>query len=144
MLPERIKIEEYHHIPQKKSLILNLSHIQYQQDASRAEFYNQYRNMVLASLKKKGDVISWQNNMVLMEDEQLSPTFEELILVNVLGLINAHLLEHVRDKYCQCLGYTNSLMDFKADILNNEATFLTKQESNFQSFSEIQVDKLSR
>jgi hypothetical protein len=96
-------------------------------------FYNQYRSLVLASLKKKGDTIVWRNSCVLTEDEELSPTFEEIILANVLCLIDARLMGHIRDKYCQLLGDTKSLMDFQEDILAGVPDFLTEIESSFES-----------
>jgi hypothetical protein len=96
-------------------------------------FYNQYRSLVIASLKKKGDTIVWRNSCVLTEDEELSPTFEEIILANVLCLIDARLMGHIRDKYCQLLGETKSLMDFQEDILAGVPDFLTEIESSFES-----------
>jgi hypothetical protein len=40
---------------------------------------NTGRNLVVASLRKKGDTIRWQNGRVLSQDEELSPTFEERV-----------------------------------------------------------------
>ena len=57
-------------------------------------FYNEYRNVIIANLKKRGDEIRWQNE-ALARDEKLSPTFEDLILINVLALIDARLPLHV-------------------------------------------------
>jgi hypothetical protein len=115
---------------QKKSLLANLLDLRYQPEASIQGFYNEYRNVVMACLKKKGDVILWQNNTVLTEDEQLSPTFEELILANVLGLIDVRLLGHVKDKYYNRLGDARSLMDYQADIFSNVPNFLIELENN--------------
>ncbi len=70
---------------------IDLFGLHYEQRASAAEFYNQFRYLVSASLKKKGDIITWMNNSVMLIDEQLSPTFEELILAVVLGLIDNRL-----------------------------------------------------
>ena len=41
------------------------------------------------------------NNIILIlaEDEQLSPTFEEIILINVLDLVDKRLLDCVRYHY---------------------------------------------
>ncbi len=72
---------------------------------------------------------------MLTEDEELSPTFEEIILANVLCLIDARLMGHIRDKYCQLLGDTKSLMDFQEDILAGVPDFLTEIESSFVSSS---------
>ena len=129
---------------QKKSLLLNLLDLRYQPDASIKGFYNQYRNVVMACLKKKGDVILWQNNTVLEEDEKLSPTFEELILANVLGLIDIRLLGHVRDKYYQRIGDARSLMDYQEDILNNVIKFLRELDNNLLSVSKTEEGQLSR
>jgi len=129
----------------KKRSLLHLLDIQYQQETSAVDFYNQYRNVVMACLKKKGDVILWQNNTVLTDDEQLSPTFEELILANVLGLIDVRLLGHVKDKYYNRLGDARrSLMDYQEDILNNVTKFLPELDNNLLSVSKTEEGQLSR
>jgi hypothetical protein len=74
-----------------KSDFLNLLGVEFKEGASAADFYNYYRKTVMTSLKKKGDVIMWQNGAIMAEDEQLSPTFEELILTIVLTLIDSRL-----------------------------------------------------
>ena len=129
---------------QKKSLLLDVLDLCYQPEAGIKGFYNQYRNVVIACLKKKGDVILWQNNTVLEEDEKLSPTFEELILANVLGLIDIRLLGHVRDKYYQRIGDARSLMDYQEDILNNVIKFLLELDNNLLSVSKTEEGQLSR
>jgi hypothetical protein len=85
----------------------------------------------------------WQNNKVLTEDEQLSPTFEEMILVSVLGLIDARLPEHVLDHYDNSMGGTQSMMDYKTDILVKLPAFLMEIESNIAPTSEV-ADQLER
>ncbi len=98
----------------------------------------------MACLKKKGDVILWQDNTVFEEDEKLSPTFEELILANVLGLIDVRLLGHVKDKYYQRIGDARSLMDYQEDILNNVIKFLRELDNNLLSVSKTEEGQLSR
>jgi hypothetical protein len=117
-------------IKQKRLQFRHLLALKYRQHANGEKFYNQYRNLVIANLKKKGDIIMWQNNKVLTEDEQLSPTFEEMILVSVLGLIDARLPEHVLDHYEHSMGGAQSMMDYKTDILAKLPIFLTEIESN--------------
>jgi hypothetical protein len=80
---------------------------------------NTGRNLVVASLRKKGDTIRWQNDRILAHDEELSPTFEEMILANVLGLIDARLPGYVRQKYQDLLGRAKGLMDYQAALLWN-------------------------
>jgi hypothetical protein len=66
----------------------------------------------------KGDIVIWQKNilLILAEDEQLSSTFEEIILINVLDLVNERLLDCVRYHYQHLSGKLNWLMDPKNDI----------------------------
>jgi hypothetical protein len=111
-------------IQQKKTHFRQMLGLKNEQEAGAEGFYNLYRNLVIASLKKKGDIIMWQNNKVLTEDEQLSPTFEEMILVSVLGLINTRLPEHIMDHYDDSLGSTKSMMDYRSDILARVPIFL--------------------
>ena len=101
--------------------------IHFHPGASIKEFYNHYRNMVVMCLKRRGDIILWQNERVLDEDEELTPTFEDMILANVLGLIDCHLLELVRENYSHIFETRKCLMDYKEDILDMVSSFLTEK-----------------
>jgi hypothetical protein len=136
-------LEGENDIQQRKPQFRHLLALKYHQIAGGEKFYNQYRNLVIANLKKKGDIIMWQNNKVLTEDEQLSPTFEEMILVSVLGLIDTRLPEHVLDHYDHSMGGTQSMMDYKTDILVKLPIFLMEIESNIAPTSEV-ADQLER
>jgi hypothetical protein len=119
--------------------------LKYHQDASPTGFYNQYRNLVVTSLKRKGDTVLWQKKQVLDEDEQLSPTFEELILASVLNLINVHLPGHVWNHFLQFSGgEMDSLMAHRADILDRIPVFLAEIESRLAAPARSDVDPLSR
>jgi hypothetical protein len=130
MIPNRFQRSEDFDIKQGKVPVC-LSDLQYQPKTKAATFYEQYRNLVIGSLKKKGYTVTWQNNMILAEDEKLSPTFEELILDNVLGLIDTRLPRHVRSHYIGLMEVSNSLMDYKNDILNNVSSFLEEMKTVF-------------
>jgi len=112
----------------KESNFFDLFDLQYQPDISPVDFYNQYRNLVIANLKKQGDIIIWQNNYVLEADEQLSPTFEDMILANVLYLIDSRLPLSVKNNYHLLIGRKRSLMDYRTDILTQVPSFLIKTE----------------
>jgi hypothetical protein len=87
---------------------------------SAESFYNEYRSLVVACLRKKGDIVAWQDNMVLTEDEHISPTFEDMILANVLRLIDTRLPGLVREQYNKhAIGRQRSLMDLRKEILGN-------------------------
>ena len=44
-------------------------------------FYNQYRSMIISNLANKGDQIEWKNE-TLTNDEKLTPSHEDLILID--------------------------------------------------------------
>ena len=87
-------------------LMFNLFSLTYQPESSSpTDFYNQYRDLVIASLKKK-----------------------ELILANVLGLIDSHLPGYLRDHWYFPLRIKSRiLMDYKTDIFTQVVpTFLAE------------------
>jgi len=98
----------------------------------------------MARLKKKGDIITWQDNRVLTEDEELSPTFEELILDNVLGLIDTRLPGHVRNHYFCISEDTKGLMNYRNDILIKVPNFLEDMKIDFPAISRSEKNQLSR
>ena len=106
----------------------NLFDFKYQPQDDPFDFYNEYRNLIIANLMKKGDVILWQESRVLDVDEEISPTFEIMILANVLGLIDTRLLGLVREKYHHLIGRTKSLMDYRVEILGEICSSLHKME----------------
>ena len=71
-------------------------------------------------------------------DERLSPTFEDMILLIVLGLLDARLPKYVKSHYA--LKMENSrLMDFKADIFANIIKFVD-QIDTLEQFSAFKVE----
>jgi len=144
MLSSKTKLEEDLDFHQKKIHLFNLFDLHYQQGASSVHFYHELKNAIIANLKKKGDIITWQNNMVLTEDEQLSPTFEELILAVVLSLIDIRLPGHVQNQYCHLLGQAESIMDYRTDILGKVPTFLSQIEAKKLVVTKNIEDSLDR
>ncbi len=139
MAPVKLKLEECDDAEQKGEHFFNLFDLEYQQGTSVLDFYSQYRNLFVSCLKKKGDKVLWQNR-VLTEDEQLSPTFEDFILANMLYLINIQLPGCVRGHYEHLIGKTKGLMDYKNDILRAVPVFLNEIENNFYSVSKTDGD----
>ncbi len=82
--------------------------------------------------------------MVLTEDEELSPTFEDMILGSFLSLVDRRLPGHVRDHYKHLFGDKESIMDYKADILNKVPAFLMEIESSIPAVSKNGGDQLCR
>jgi hypothetical protein len=137
---EMIKVDEDHQ-QHKEIDFFHLWDLKYRPDISAESFYNEYRSLVLACLRKKGDVVAWQDSVVLTEDEQLSPTFEDIILANVLYLIDSRLPGLVRDKYRHLIGKKKSIMDFKKEILFNLPALFVEKEEKLPALSDRQLER---
>jgi len=124
-----------HNIYENEFSVLDLFDLHYQHGMSYVDFYNKYRDLVITNLKKKGDIIIWKNSKVLEADEELTPTFEDMILANVLFLIDTRLPGFVKDNYHHLVGKKMSLMDYTTDILIQVPTFLTKSEPGLYDHS---------
>ncbi len=144
MVPEKVKLEADFEFHQKEIHYFDLFDHEYQQRTSPVGFYNQFRNLVIASLKKKGDMITWQNDTVLMEDEQLSPTFEELIFAIVLALMDPGLPRQVRNEYRHLLGRTKNLMDYRDEILTQLPSSVIKTETSHPAVCDNKEEHLDR
>ena len=143
MAPNSKHGEDYSML-ENKTHFFDLFDLQYEPGSSPIDFYNQYRNLVIANLKKQGDIIIWQNSKVLEEDEELSPTFEDMIFANVLFLIDSHLPGRVKENYHHLIGRTKSLMDYRTDILVQLPAFITKIEDTLPEKYSDDLDQFDR
>lgn len=62
-------------------------------------FYKQYRASFTDNLRKTGDIVIFKNNQALTEDEQLSPSFENAIVLWTLEKIDPRLPSKVKKDY---------------------------------------------
>jgi len=138
------KLGEDFKIQQEETHFFDLFELHYQPGEGAIDFYERYRSLIIANLKKRGDIIMWQNSTILETDEELSPTFEDMILANVLGLIDAGLPGCVKENYQHLIGRTKSLMDYRNDILIQVPSFLTKMEEILPDKYSIDMEVASR
>ena len=83
-------IREDYDIQKKGIHFLNLLDLQYDSETmTLADFYNQYQTIILTNTGRNSDVIRWNNNTALTADEIIGPTFEDLILLDVIHLIDS-------------------------------------------------------
>ena len=85
---------------------------------SAMSVYNSYRAKIMENLKPINTVLQWKNDTKTTQNEYLSPTFEDHILLTVLHLINSNLPAKVKEIYGPRIERGKFLMDFKADILS--------------------------
>ncbi len=130
MVPLNIREGEHSAGNQEQEVpnILHLFSLKYQKGENVTSFYNKYRKQVMANMKKQGDVIAWKNNAVLIADEELSPSLEDLILSNVLRRIDVRLPGLVRTQFRHLVRMSGSLMDYKEEILASVPSFLDQIE----------------
>ena len=100
-------------------------------------FYNQYRSLIMGNLAKKGDTIEWKNEK-LKEDERLSPSHEDLVLMNVIQLLHPKLPQFIREKYAHKIGKGKRLMDFKTEILSKAKQYILEIEEETPQVAKIQ------
>ena len=124
------KIREDYDIQQQGIHFLNILDIVYDPTAQTTPigFYNSYRSHIMGNMAKKGDVILWKQE-TMAADEKLSPTQEDLILLNVLTLIHPKLPAYVKENYGHKIGTDKRLMDFKTEILTKAKQYITEIES---------------
>ena len=119
------KIRQDYNIEQKGIFFLNILDLKWDPTAQTTPigFYNQYRSMIIGNLAKRGDVVEWKNE-TLKEDEKLTASYEDMILLNVLHLLHPKLPMYVREQYAHKIGTNKRLMDYKTDILTNAKKFI--------------------
>lgn len=124
------KIRQDYNIEHKGIHFMNILDLKFDStgQTTAVGFYNQYRSMIIANLAKKNDVISWKNE-VLKEDEKLSPSYEDLVLLNVLHLIHPQLPAFVREQYAHKIADDKRLMDYKTEILTNAKRYIADIEA---------------
>lgn len=134
------KLREDYDIQQQGIHFLNLLDLSWDPTGQMTPigFYNSYRSMIIGNLGKKNDNIQWQNSK-LPEDEKMTPSHEDLVLLNVLQLIHPKLPSYVRDHYAHKIGQEKRLMDFKTEILSKAKTFI--QEIDAAQMSHIDTEE---
>ena len=139
------KIRQDYGIEQKGIHFLNILDVKYDPtgNVTPIGFYNNYRSLMMGNLGKTGDNIQWQSK-TLTEDEKLSPTMEDLILLNVLSLLHPKLPAYVKELYAHKIGQSKRIMDFKSDILSKAKQYMEEIEENNPQVSQLNVQQESQ
>ena len=82
-------------------------------------FYKQYRASFVDNLRKTGDLVKYKNNLRLTEDEKLSPSFENAIVLWSLDKIDPRLPSKVKKDYGHQMTGDTTLKDLQAVIFEN-------------------------
>ena len=108
----------------KNSNILKLGSIECKSSVDYDSFYLRLRSEVSANLKKKGDKVLGGLNDHLQEDEILSPTFEDVIVIWCLEKIDPRLPNKVNQTFGHQLAVDVTLKDIQKDVFKHIPVFL--------------------
>ena len=101
--------------------ILDICDIKYLDNESIDSFYLKFRSRICNQLKKKGDKIIMPKDQQLLEhelldDEIISPTFEEVILIWCLEKIDPKLPLQLKEAFNEQLKSKISLCELQTEI----------------------------
>lgn len=126
----------------KGANFLKISDSMYKKDQPHQTFYKQYRAAFIDNLRKKNDILKYKNDFKLTEDEQLSPSFENAIVLWALEKIDARLPAKVKKNYGHQMTGNMSLKDLQPVIFQNISSMLEEldQTENTRSLASLSVD----
>lgn len=96
--------------------IFDISETKYVTNEDILAFYIKFRSIVCSHLKRKGDKLFSSSQEILSEDEILSPTFEEVIILWCLEKINPSLPSIVKETFSNQLKGNTSLKEIHEEI----------------------------
>ena len=82
-------------------------------------FYKQYLASFINNLRKQGDVVCYKNNLTLLEDEKLTRTFENAIVLWALDKIDPRLPAKVKRNYGHQMTGNKTLCDVQPVIFEH-------------------------
>ena len=135
------RIRQDYNLEQQGIFFLNILDIKWDETGQTTPIglYNNYRSLIMGNLGQSGDKIHWQNKE-LTEDEKLTPSHEDLILLNVLQIMHPKLPTYIKEIYAHKIGKSKRIMDFKTEILNKSRQFI---EEIREKENEIHVSQIN-
>ena len=91
-----LRIREDYGISQKGINFMNLRLIRYDPATmTPSSFYHMYRTHLINHTARNGETIEWKNNLVMNQDEQLGPSYEDFILYSAIEHIDPRLIDYI-------------------------------------------------
>ena len=103
----------------KGANFMNIAEHSYKQGTPFQTFYKQYRASFIDNLRKQGDIVKYRNDFVLTEDEKLSPSFENAIILWSLEKIDPRLPAKVKKNYGHQMTGNVTLKDIQPVVFEN-------------------------
>ena len=92
-------LKKHYGLETKGANFMNISEHVFKQGTPYQTFYKQYRASFIDNLRKQGDRMVYKNNQQLTEDEKLTPSFENAIVLWSLEKIDPRLPSKVKKDY---------------------------------------------
>ena len=121
-------LKRHYGLQTKGANFLNISEHVYKAGTPYQTFYKQYRASFLDNLRKRGDYVKFKNDHLLTEDEKLSPSFENAIIMWALEKIDARLPAKVKKNYGHQMTGNTTLMDIQPVVFENIPGMLEELE----------------
>ena len=118
--------------------IIDICDINYDDSDDILSFYEKFRRTISLNLKKTGYKLG---DAYLLQDEIISPTFEEVIIIWCLDKINSNLSPKIKSNFHEKLNTGVSINEFKSEIFN---FFSSKQFSEEIKSKAIKCKTCSR
>ena len=110
-------LRKHYNIEAKGANFLKITEHTFKQGMQPQVFYKQFRASFINNLRKRNDKIEHKGpGKVMQEDETLSPSFEDAIILWSLEKIDARLPKKVRKEYEHRLDNSTYLIDLHATI----------------------------
>ena len=136
-------LEEYYGIKKQGAHFLMLDAVRFKPGDSHANFFIELHQAFADSLRKSGERIRFWNNRVLTEDERMSPTLENTVVMLWLERIDARLPAKVQEIFGHQMTGDVSLRDLQSQIATRILAILRDMdelEANRASVRALHVD----
>lgn len=107
---------QHYNLEKKGAHFLKVSELSYKSGTNHQTFYREFRSAICDNTKRKGHKIAYLNDKELKEDENISPTFEETIVLWCLEKIDPRLPMHVSKTFGHQMVGNTTLKDLQVQI----------------------------
>ena len=125
-------LKKHYGLETKGANFMNISEHVYKKGTPYQTFYKQYRASFIDNLRKQGDIVQYRNNFTLTEDEKLSPSFENAIILWTLEKIDARLPAKIKKNYGHQMTGNTTLKDIQPVIFEH-IDILLEELDQFQT-----------
>ena len=135
-------LRNHYGLTTKGANFMNIAEHVFKLGTPHQTFYKQYRASFIDNLRKQGDRVKYKNDLLLTEDEKLSPSFENAIVLWALDKIDPRLPAKVKKDYGHQMTGDTTLKDLQPVIFENITSMIEDldQAQTAKAFSSMAID----